>query len=452
MHNEKKIKEIKESLRNFQIKPITIIKGTSGIGKLHLTKRILSEFKYQILEVDSAFRDIWMLNEVHPLLYSMQDQLAKIDDQRVIILKEISGIFNQNSLRQLQQQYTYTKCNKPLVIIVNTTVLKDYELTKILSQEFIKIYCNVILLISPTNVKIEKYLHGCFPKLSQNVLHQIAELSNGDLRNAYNQAFIFSINCRDENQFKDSQLKFFNTVGRVLYNKRLDQFNTPKQLTYEEMISKPEPKYYFNPFQLLETIQVTQQTYRGFLFINSLKFLHDLKEMKQFYEIQSDADIIEKGLCRYDRYQGDIFNNQYLVSLMVTLGYMQTNKHVKPAKSMMLALNGPLDYQFRQERLQKQNEIKQLKPFKSYQKDLVLSIIYKKRVQCLNSKNNFISQISVEDDQFDQHWFEEEQLDQQEFSKKKIMSKKINIRSHQGDMISRNKNQRLIDFCNELFN
>lgn len=38
-----------------------------------------------------------------------------------------------------------------------------------------------------------------------------------------------------------------------------------------------------------------------FLFINSLKFLHDLKEMKLFYDIQSEADIIEKALCRFDR-------------------------------------------------------------------------------------------------------------------------------------------------------
>ncbi|CAD8054566.1 unnamed protein product [Paramecium sonneborni] len=452
MHNDKKIKEIKDSLCNFQIKPITIIKGTSGIGKLHLVKKILSEFKYQILEVDSSFRDIWILNNIHPLLYSMQDQLAKIDNQRVIILKEISGINNQNQLRQLQQQYTYTKCNKPLLIIVNTTVLKDYELTKILSKEFIKIYCNVILLISPTNIKIEKYLHGCFPRINSNVLHQIAELSNGDLRNAYNQAFIFSINYREESQFKDSQLTFFNTVGRVLYNKRLDQFNTPKQLTYEEMISKPEPKYYFNPFQLLETIQVTQQTYRGFLFINSLKFLHDLTEMKQFYDIQSEADIIEKGLFRYDRYQGDIFNNQYLVSMFVTLGYMQINKHVKPHKSMMLTLNGPQDYQFRQERLLKLNEMKQLKPFKSYQKELVLSILYGKRVQLLNSKNNFISQVPVEEELYDQHWFEEDQLDQQQVSNKKLKQKNIRLRRNQGDMISRNRNQRIVEYNNELFN
>ncbi|CAK60430.1 unnamed protein product (macronuclear) [Paramecium tetraurelia] len=452
MHNDKKIKEIKDGLRNFQIKPITIIKGTSGIGKLHLAKSILAEFKYKILEVDSAFRDIWMLNEVHPLMYSMQDQLSKIDDQRVIILKEISGISNLNSLRQLQQQYTYTKCNKPLVIIVNTTVLKDYELTKILSQEFIKIYCNIVLLKSPTNNKIEKYLHTCFPRVNSNVLHQIAELSNGDIRNAYNQAFIYSINYRDENQSKDSQLTFFNTVGRVLYNKRLDYYNTPKQLTYEEMISKPEPKYYFDPFQLLETIQVTQQTYRGFLFINSLKFLHDLNEMKQFYEIQSEADVIEKGLCRFDRYQGDIFNNQYLVSMFVTLGYMQTNKHVKPAKSMMLTLNGPQDYQFRQERLLKQNEMKQLKPFKSYQKELVLSILYGKRVQLLNSKNNFISQISIEDDQYDQHWFEEDQQEQQQTSNKKLSSKNIRVKRNQAELISRNRNQRLIEVCNELLN
>lgn len=49
MHNDKKIKEIKDGLCNYQIKPITIIKGTSGIGKyftnyilrLYLAKTIL---------------------------------------------------------------------------------------------------------------------------------------------------------------------------------------------------------------------------------------------------------------------------------------------------------------------------------------------------------------------------------------------------------------------------
>lgn len=81
MHNEKKIQEIKEAFCNYTLKPITIIKGASGIGKynenkkirLHLCKAILAELHFEVLEVDSAFRDIWMLNKVHPLIYSMQD-------------------------------------------------------------------------------------------------------------------------------------------------------------------------------------------------------------------------------------------------------------------------------------------------------------------------------------------------------------------------------------------
>jgi hypothetical protein len=105
---------------------------------------------------------------------------------------------------------------------------------------------------------------------------------------------------------RDSSLSLFHALGKVLYNKRLeDKHSAPRSEFHRPPLS-------FDPENVLKQVQSTPADFNMFLHENYLSFFHSLDECASALQYLSDADLIDSQLQYPYRVSGGFFSNYFV--------------------------------------------------------------------------------------------------------------------------------------------
>ncbi len=153
----------------------------------------------------------------------------------------------------------------------------------------------------------------------ERVRKEIILTANGDIRNALNQLWLYSLGTEkqvekslsqkfsertisqqqreeDQSRQKDNQFTIFHTIGKFMYNKRLDdQSREPRQFSPEEF-AQSDPPFYFDPFKLIVQVNCPKDIFCLFLQENYVEFYGEsaIEDVARQAAAFSDYDILEK--------------------------------------------------------------------------------------------------------------------------------------------------------------
>merc|ERR1711991_1302163 len=155
--------------------------GSPGSGKSHFCKEILKKLNYDIIVFDAG--DIRNKSVIENIisLFNKKEKRKKI----AIIMDEIDGMNSGdkggiNALIKLIRPKKTKKQKKEQITMIPIICIGNYHVDKKI-KEMMKI-CTAVELKKPSNNQIKKLINILMPKLEQNLIVNIVEFIQGDLR------------------------------------------------------------------------------------------------------------------------------------------------------------------------------------------------------------------------------------------------------------------------------
>jgi hypothetical protein len=109
----------------------------------------------------------------------------------------------------------------------------------------------------------------------------------------------------------DERFTIFHTLGKILYNKRIDpETGTPKMLSREKMLL--QPKRYFDLRKLLEQARMTYENFNHYLYDNYPDHFRNIKELSSVADTFSLTDRIYSFRNNIHTNEDYKFNSLYL--------------------------------------------------------------------------------------------------------------------------------------------
>ncbi|KAM3129334.1 Cell cycle checkpoint protein rad17 [Paramecium bursaria] len=363
-YSDKKVQAIKKYIKEMP-KPILIIFGPSGSGKFTCVTEILKSIDYEYVYLSRFIKNDSFNKNANIIQQAMTLQLADICEKEAILLREAVEHEKPEQLRRIQSQYRNKRMRKPLILIINSQIQKDYHINRILGKEFVEKYCIIENFIPITNAKLSQLLRIKF-SLKESSVQEIVQQANGDIGTATNLAYMNQIDQRLHQNIKCDGIKegqsLFAILGKILYNKRIDQSGNIRLLSFDEMTNFPNAPYYFDPMHIISTLPIQQSTFRGFLHSNVIKFCPKLNDILEFNKTLCDIDVFEKCNLYNQRDLAHKAENDQLFSLILTLSYMEGNKHISEKQKQMTAIQGPLGYDLYRNQQIFKNNIGRMRP------------------------------------------------------------------------------------------
>ncbi|MHA1917215.1 MAG: replication factor C large subunit [Candidatus Ranarchaeia archaeon] len=174
-------------LKSWKLRPppkrAVFIKGGPGTGKTHTVHLLAKELDYDIVELNSTnFRGQKSSNQ---FLKASSDQtsLFGYDNFRILLFDEVEGLSGRYDRGGLKALTEIVKVSKNPIIITSSAI-EDYKYRTLLK------YCEKINFRSIQKNSISKKLQEIIKiegiPLSEEIISQIVENSNGDIRAAIN--------------------------------------------------------------------------------------------------------------------------------------------------------------------------------------------------------------------------------------------------------------------------
>jgi len=212
-----------EQCNNVQFKRGIYLYGSSGCGKTFFMMDILRRMNYDVIKydagdnrnkhlIDGIASNNMSNNNVLNMMYRRKQKIAILMDEiesmnsgdKWGITSLIKLIRQKKTKRQKSEKQTFN----PIICLSNYNVDKKIK-------ELMKV-CHVFELKTPTWSQVTRFL-GSFP-LPMNTMHQIADLSQGDLRKLF-----FYLEWSQQNDFPEEDLEVFQKKSFNEDAKRMTQ-------------------------------------------------------------------------------------------------------------------------------------------------------------------------------------------------------------------------------------
>jgi len=250
-------------------------------------------------------------------------------------LPEIPYFTNKKKFDDLVNIYMSKKQRMPIIFILNSHFYNDSKVKKYFSDEFYNTQTMTIKLKPYTDAMMKKAIKEVCnkePKLqrcnSDSLKEDLTLRCNGDLKQALNQLYLHSLKYRnlayrdrkirklksststqssDKNfgsensgdgegsqmgQVKDREFNLFHTLGKFLYNKRMDPITKNARAMTSKELTELKPKFYFDPAHLINQVGVDLNLFSMFLHENYLDFYGDIEDVVQMSEVFQESDIM----------------------------------------------------------------------------------------------------------------------------------------------------------------
>ncbi|CAG9314444.1 RAD17 [Blepharisma stoltei] len=129
---------------------------------------------------------------------------------------------------------------------------------------------------------------------------EIEEISNGNLRTALNKLLLLKLssgrtqNVSNINEEESSKFGFFHSLGKFMYNKRIDFAGQSKCMTYAELWDREHrPKLSFDPDDVINHSPCDPSIFWLYLMENCICFYEDIDDLAECYESFQLADLLQ---------------------------------------------------------------------------------------------------------------------------------------------------------------
>eukprot|EP01117_Protostelium_nocturnum_P011298 TRINITY_DN409_c1_g1_i2.p1 TRINITY_DN409_c1_g1~~TRINITY_DN409_c1_g1_i2.p1 ORF type:complete len:607 (-),score=157.25 TRINITY_DN409_c1_g1_i2:2379-4199(-) len=408
IHKNKR-EEVKEWLKkndrnqmNFgKEKKILILCGPTGSGKTILTKLVAKELEFEIVEWNNPFSDKSAKNidgkVMNYSLGSFQNfETSKLDQFRefllqsrafpdlfsngnkVILIKDPPFIHNAKQRQSFCDIIIESERRALFPLIIIRTTEQDWNINNNLILPSLSGISKTIKLNAISQTSMAKVITRivsaeCKPSHSHQVLQQaLSHCEGGDIRAAINSAqwLVTGLQGEDHsfnsskprkkhmaskdkeakvndiNGSRDDVLSIFRAVGKVLYNKRLEQKGSerpPAEVPVENII---------------ENLNIEPNVYIQWVQENYLNRCQEIEDVEAISSLMSEFDCNSPPLLMTKESQ---FSNS-LWAIIVCRGYMFHNKHL--AANTYSPLCKPSFYEVRAKAMQnKIQSVGSLSPF-----------------------------------------------------------------------------------------
>eukprot|EP01130_Rhizamoeba_saxonica_P000110 TRINITY_DN10128_c0_g1_i1.p1 TRINITY_DN10128_c0_g1~~TRINITY_DN10128_c0_g1_i1.p1 ORF type:complete len:664 (-),score=157.57 TRINITY_DN10128_c0_g1_i1:50-1759(-) len=291
-----------------------IITGPSGAGKTAALEMIGKDMEYSLISwrnperhmyknIDLETRDYvpvmepfrnFILHQKYPELTLRNVDSAK----KLILIEDMPYLFGDSQkieFLNLIRETIMSSSVHPIVFIISDDSKGNSPLFKIFSSDIVQHEKVSQIRFNPVNATNMRNIFRKIIKkeninVSDNQLEELIEKSDGDIRNGINTLQFHTKTSDSENHrnYKDKDYSLFHSVGKILYNKRLEDNNTPLENrgpTYRAPMKS-------DPADLLGHVSIDIRLFNQYLHQNYIKFFGDIGEAADALEYLSDsADI-----------------------------------------------------------------------------------------------------------------------------------------------------------------
>ena len=335
--NKKKINEISSWLKEIEEtteqKPL-LLTGSSGIGKTHITKKLLEKNGYHIHYFNALdfSNKAYVQDSLKKILYCRNISFMTSSFKRSsIIIDEIEGI-NSYSKKHLLSVINTVKENKvkkiPIICIGSGSYFKNLN-------ELIKL-CTCINFSKPTKVQLSKKAKEIIEKndlnISKKSLDYILKVSQNDFRRLTHILYFLSFENISTNL--DENIESLCKIVLQKNIKKSELYDFTKNLL-SERTSYEDSLYFFDQEKVLLPLMIHQN------YINYLNFRKEVNSknwipiLKEISDIISYSDII--GNYIYNHHYWDLCNyyaylSCYYPSYILTKYKMKSQKNLPDIK------------------------------------------------------------------------------------------------------------------------
>jgi cell cycle checkpoint protein len=335
--HKKKLDQVRDWFSSIQNRPrLLILSGPAGSGKTATVQTLARELRFEIHEfetgmnvnafnstyqdtmsmdyrsgiqkfrdfVSSCIRSTGLTLQVGFKIFSNHRKIAVIEDFPTLTDSMKSVI--HGSLREYVQASSAT-C--PIVIIISTiqTNSESFSGERVLSvRELIpadllqhpavcQIQFNPIaktILMKALNRICELEFRSCpRKKPSKQWIEDTCIVSEGDIRSA-----IYALQLSGGNYqslgFRDHQLSLFSGLGKILYNKRTEEYGVEEDLLDTTLLSKRRKTLKCNPEVVFDSLAISESLFLNYLQENYLTNCFQVDELVSCSEYLSIAELI----------------------------------------------------------------------------------------------------------------------------------------------------------------
>lgn len=87
------------------------------------------------------------------------------------MLRDLEDPNERHQLNRLLSKYHGAVVRRPLILVLNSSVVRDFKIKKVFGAEFLNQFCQVEQFIGPTKHKMEQFLKDLPYRYVNDVLH-----------------------------------------------------------------------------------------------------------------------------------------------------------------------------------------------------------------------------------------------------------------------------------------
>jgi len=331
--NKKKINEISSWLKEIEEtteqKPL-LLTGSSGIGKTHITKKLLEKNGYHIHYFNALdfSNKAYVQDSLKKILYCRNISFMTSSFKRSsIIIDEIEGI-NSYSKKHLLSVINTVKENKvkkiPIICIGSGSYFKNLN-------ELIKL-CTCINFSKPTKVQLSKKAKEIIEKndlnISKKSLDYILKVSQNDFRRLTHILYFLSFENISTNL--DENIESLCKIVLQKNIKKSELYDFTKNLL-SERTSFEDSLYFFDQEKVLLPLMIHQNYINYLNFRKTINSKNWVPLLKEISDIISYSDII--GNYIYNHHYWDLcdyyaYLSCYYPSYIITKYKMKSKKNL----------------------------------------------------------------------------------------------------------------------------
>ncbi len=276
------ITELLDFLKNFPKQRAVIIYGPPGIGKTAVVYALANQFDYELVNVDSSTltkENEWKIKGIF--------SGSLFGKKKIIFIDEVDNVSSISRIVNLVKTATI-----PVIMTANDAydprIRRLREISKLI--EFKRIRKDIIVSYLKTICERERI------RVNEKEIRKIAEDSEGDLRAALNDLYIYLVDKKKIESYRLTQKNIFNALRNLFDSRSLDEIDVG-DIDFDTI------------FQWI---------------VENVENVYDKKGTEKMFEFLSISDLFN-GLIKRKQY----FPLKYYSHEIAFLGVLASSKHRK---------------------------------------------------------------------------------------------------------------------------